>query len=71
MEKRWVKVKEFRTPGATGPSLNTGRATGSATAGNNNNHVEQWVEVPQVLAGQVLRDLCAAHRLPEGLQRWQ
>jgi hypothetical protein len=48
MEKRWVKVKEFRTPGATGPSLNTDRDYRVCYfAGYDNNGLEQWIEVPR------------------------
>ena len=48
MAKRMVKVKEFRTPGATGPSLNTDRDYRVCYfAGWDNNNLEQWVEVPR------------------------
>ena len=48
LSDREVKVLEFRTPGATGPSLNTDRDYRVCyLAGHDVNGNEQWIEVPR------------------------
>jgi len=48
MKDRVVQVKEFRTPGANGPSLNTDRDYRVCyLAGHDNNGAEVWIEVPR------------------------
>ncbi len=48
MSKRVVKVREFRTPGATGASLNTDRDYRVCYfAGWDKNGLEQWIEIPR------------------------
>ncbi len=48
MSDREVRVLEFRTPGATGPSLNTDRDYRVCyMAGHDNNGAEIWIEVPR------------------------